>query len=110
MPGARMNSPLASRSRSARALTFSVMSVAPLAREVDGAGPAAAVLLRRGPGDHTVLVARIHRAGRENTGLPSRRMNARNDDLAAADFDAERLAADGARTRARTHPGPSAAG
>src|SRR5437667_2754939 len=104
-----MNSPLASRSRRARAFTLLVM-VDPLARQVDRAGPAAAVLLRSGPADDTVFVARHHRARRVDAGLIRHGMIARDDHLRAGDLDGERLVAGCARPRARPRPGPAATG
>src|SRR5437867_10647520 len=95
MPGARMNSPLASRSRRVRAFTLLVM-VDPLARQVDRAGPAAAAVLRRGPGDRTVLVARGHRGRRVDTSLIERRIDPANHDLRADNLDGDRLVADSA--------------
>src|SRR6266704_1876168 len=109
MPGARMNSPLANRSRSARAFTLLFM-VDPLARQVDRAGAAAAVLLRPSPGDGTVFVVRNHRARGENTSLAARRMNTRHGHLRTVDLDGERLVARRAGSGARPHPGPHPAG
>src|SRR5882757_1989486 len=104
-----MNSPLASRSRRARAFTLLVM-VDPLARQVDRAGPAAAVLLRPGPGDDTVFVPRHHGASRVDAGLIRHGMVARNHNLRAGDPDGERLVAGRARPRARPRPGSIATG
>src|SRR5216684_7482230 len=111
MPGARMNSPFASRSRSACAFALPVMSDprcggAMLAHlgEREVAIPPAAVLLRSRAGDGIAVIARDHRAGREHADLVLRREDARHRDLGAVDPDADRLVAGRARSGARADP------
>src|SRR6185503_6882821 len=105
MPGARMNSPFASSRRSSAALRLPAMirplSVAgggslPLLRPTERniASAAAAIMLRARARDAVAVEARRHRRRLEDTDPVARRVDARDDDVLARDFDRERLVAD----------------
>src|SRR5262245_62796115 len=108
MPGARMNSPFASSSRSTRAFALPIMSLPCRARrrsahfgEREVAIATAAVVLRPGARDgHAAIIARDHGGGRRHADLVLRREDAGHRDLRPVDADAERVIATRARRRA----------
>src|SRR5229473_8478912 len=112
MPGARMNSPFASRSRSACAFALPVMSdprcggamLAHLRERKVAISPAAVLLRSRSRDGVVAVIARSHRAGRKHADLVLRREDARHRDLRAVDPDADRLVAGRARSGARADP------